>query len=861
MTDKTFKDILIDVKMSPLGSSMGTPDTKDYFYTGNFLYHNLDNRVISIRGETKVLILGERTTEDDLWNITIPSDLSNRIQRVFKNHNDIYKLIKNQETDSDGAFELFKIAELCYRAAGTDGAIVELSNMYTRIGDYLGAHGVLVKYKRNTIKKANKTKHAQFYVELGKSYMRLDDLGSAASIFTELSNEKEVDNYNRAECFKELALSCIKKNYITEALEYLNSAMNIADDSDKHRYSYISGLVRKNKLSRNYLWQKRVDSLLGALEDFKATLDYSQLINNNAELQNLVMGKCYRSIAKCLAELFRQMKAPDLSKTNERMDTATTRKISEFIHSFLKHEAERHANGSGEHFANTLNTIIGIHGANHNLPGLFCMESAEYAFEKAPELLKDYPIIASTAEKESYDFHNFITSLSRSNSKNPLNHLFLKTMESLEMKEMEATLSDNKEEWKQFLREKYRTPDKPKPPTFHVLQRWNSFTPIIPDDTIANRGGGYFINTSTQGLAIDPGFDFIKNLAECDLFSFSDIDHIFITHAHNDHTADLESILTLLKQYNDRIKGDEYSNEFSQSVFSLEIEHSKGLSVEQFERVIEKRWRQKQNHRRKTITIYMTASTFKKYSPLLKLHSEESYSVKIVDRNTSAIAIGDEEHEDLWVFPIFAKHDDVLSNQDSVGFVFSTKDCCLIYTGDTGFDKTLEKEYADIANALKNNSKCVDSRYKKLCSKPRTHVLLAHIGGFKQYENTEYFREPIYRNYYKNHLGRLGLINLIFTLKPKYCLVSEFGEEFISPLDPNDHTKRLPDKSPRIKLCELLNREIPKTKFFPADIGFTLTLEENCHVKIGSNSYAPEEITLFEKDDGTLKYKKLKRNG
>ncbi len=69
------------------------------------------------------------------------------------------------------------------------------------------------------------------------------------------------------------------------------------------------------------------------------------------------------------------------------------------------------------------------------------------------------------------------------------------------------------------------------------------------------QGGGYFFKIHDYGIVIDPGFNFLDNFKYAG-YSFNDIDHILITHAHNDHTTDLESILTLLHQYNEAILGD-----------------------------------------------------------------------------------------------------------------------------------------------------------------------------------------------------------------------------------------------------------------------------------------------------------------
>ena len=89
---------------------------------------------------------------------------------------------------------------------------------------------------------------------------------------------------------------------------------------------------------------------------------------------------------------------------------------------------------------------------------------------------------------------------------------------------------------------------------FLGLQRWNSASPAQGSSI----GGGYFLyHTAGKdgaidlGIAIDPGFDFVRNLfhAGC---SLSDIDIILLSHAHVDHVRDFESIITLLIELKNR---------------------------------------------------------------------------------------------------------------------------------------------------------------------------------------------------------------------------------------------------------------------------------------------------------------------
>jgi hypothetical protein len=90
---------------------------------------------------------------------------------------------------------------------------------------------------------------------------------------------------------------------------------------------------------------------------------------------------------------------------------------------------------------------------------------------------------------------------------------------------------------------------------FLGLQRWNSLTPAQGRSV----GGGYLIYRTDHsgqvdlGIAIDPGFDFVRNLFNMG-FSLMDLDIILISHAHPDHLWDFESIVHLLHELKEKKK-------------------------------------------------------------------------------------------------------------------------------------------------------------------------------------------------------------------------------------------------------------------------------------------------------------------
>jgi L-ascorbate metabolism protein UlaG (beta-lactamase superfamily) len=87
-----------------------------------------------------------------------------------------------------------------------------------------------------------------------------------------------------------------------------------------------------------------------------------------------------------------------------------------------------------------------------------------------------------------------------------------------------------------------------------ILKQWNSSTPVFPKSK--GVGGGYFLIWNGKGIAIDPGFDFVRSLHSHG-FGIGDIDAIIVTHNHIDHTNDVETIYTLLHELNDQLPPEE----------------------------------------------------------------------------------------------------------------------------------------------------------------------------------------------------------------------------------------------------------------------------------------------------------------
>lgn len=317
-----------------------------------------------------------------------------------------------------------------------------------------------------------------------------------------------------------------------------------------------------------------------------------------------------------------------------------------------------------------------------------------------------------------------------------------------------------------------------------VLRKWNSFTPIIVEDYYASKGGGYFVKVRGKGIVIDPGFNFIDNFKR-QSHKFHEIDYILVSHAHNDHTADLESILTLLYLHNQEIKDSE--NPSKDNTIRNELAIIKNVPPGQVsKKEIEETFLV--SSRRKLLHIYLTASVFKKYMGLFELFSKSDYRVHILEDGSSR-KVGDIE-----IQVIKAKHNDILSDSFSVGYILHFDDAVLVYTGDTGWSEEIEEQYR---------------RVEKDC-RDKYRLLLAHLGGFKEHERYYLDEKLRHKAFYSNHLGRLGLARINEVLKPDICLISEFGEEF---------------KGNRIKVAGIFQEAFEnEIIFLPAGVGLTLDL-------------------------------------
>lgn len=165
-----------------------------------------------------------------------------------------------------------------------------------------------------------------------------------------------------------------------------------------------------------------------------------------------------------------------------------------------------------------------------------------YFHSLSKELLKEIEVDTKTREKLE------------NNNDNPVAKILWQTI----AQRIDYTVFHNQEKFLDFIAPKL-SETVSHDIIFEVLRRWNSYTPIIADNYYTSRGGGYFIKIKGKGIVVDPGFNFIDNFREAG-HKFNEIDAVLITHAHNDHTADIESILTLLYRYNKEFRGEKTYN-------------------------------------------------------------------------------------------------------------------------------------------------------------------------------------------------------------------------------------------------------------------------------------------------------------
>jgi hypothetical protein len=350
---------------------------------------------------------------------------------------------------------------------------------------------------------------------------------------------------------------------------------------------------------------------------------------------------------------------------------------------------------------------------------------------------------------------------------------------------------------------------------FLGLQRWNSISPAEG----SSLGGGYLLYRTRPdgvvdlGIAIDPGFDFIRNLFHCG-FSLADIDIILLSHGHLDHIRDFESMVGLLREL-DRRTGQSrqinviltlgtyrrlhhvFTNQILRRyVEPLVIDIEKDIDRKYFENLGE-------DSSKSTRFLFFPSS-------------DQGNGEKHIWRTKLPNGPQRPKPNDLVIWPTRAYHDDYTQWSDSFGFKIQLPigDERLLfgYTGDTKWvgDPLYPSKQANYypQGVAKQYSDC--------------DVLLIHLGSLIDHRNGQRFSSDSHQEKKKlrekcvdlvrdmNHPylpGLIGFLNSIWESdrpKPGLLLLGEFGEELRGQI--------------RTDLVQRL-REVYGREILPVDIG------------------------------------------
>lgn len=338
---------------------------------------------------------------------------------------------------------------------------------------------------------------------------------------------------------------------------------------------------------------------------------------------------------------------------------------------------------------------------------------------------------------------------------------------------------------------------------FLGLQRWNSLTPAQGYSV----GGGYFIYRTdlngkiNLGIAIDPGFDFVRNLFKMG-FSLRDIDVILISHAHADHIWDFESLVQLsneLRKKDDLRKKKENEKEKKKNDHRFNVILSLG-SYHRVEHII-------------------TNPVLRRFVNPLIIDIRKEIDDKLLDVSFDNLTgnewqpvLGSKAGK-LKIKCTTAYHDDYSDISDSFGFTIEfgneKREIKFGYTGDTKWvsddlyspliEAAVSKQYADCDVLLLHLGSLINHKEKKFDS-------------YNPHECIEMIRK-------ENHPYLMGAIRFLKRLKgedisdsrKKLILLGEFGEELRGGIR-EDIVKRLKGILPN------------KWQIIPVDVGLDVLL-------------------------------------
>lgn len=277
--------------------------------------------------------------------------------------------------------------------------------------------------------------------------------------------------------------------------------------------------------------------------------------------------------------------------------------------------------------------------------------------------------------------------------------------------------------------------------TFTILRKWQSYTPSLGSHSDSSMGGGYFIyrvdieGRITEGIVVDPGYDFIENFFEKG-FSVLDISAIVFTHSHIDHSADFHGLVTLIHEMNRRAK------------------------------------KQKLGWKQQKITVVATPCCFDHFYHALNESRDCIKDIVVVDPERYICNPIKLKHFTITAVPAY--HKDLQEDANCVGLIIETSNGQKLvgFTGDTVWTGKLSSHYKECPVVCVNMGALIDIR------KGENFETI-----FKNKEHEKRIKQLIYK---ENHLYLPGTVTLIEELRKskitKLAIIGELGEELKSGL-------------------------------------------------------------------------------
>ncbi len=353
---------------------------------------------------------------------------------------------------------------------------------------------------------------------------------------------------------------------------------------------------------------------------------------------------------------------------------------------------------------------------------------------------------------------------------------------------------------------------------FIGLQRWNSSSPAKG----SSLGGGYLLYCADEkgcvklGIAIDPGFDYIKNLFH-EGFSLQDIDIVLLSHAHLDHIRDFETMVTLLLELKKRTNPGEKHKLHAIMTLGIysRLEHiitNPGLRefIDPYIIDIKKEIDEK----------YLKKTEFKFFENVCKNDNRGSTTRFVVDTGGGNLNI---QSLKVTIKPTPAYHNDFSQYSDSYGYTIKITDkrngfeYNFGYTGDTSWNPDIMNSYKDCNALLVHLGSLIDRKSK---DKNYPH------DRFSNYNQKECF-DLVKR---KNHPYFVGMLHFLTEIagwekedknKP-LVLMSEFGEELRGKIR-YDFVARINDAFKENKQDESHEN---KLYVLPVDVGLDVLLRK-----------------------------------